>query len=233
MILPRGEAIRNFLYSDTLTHLSQHADVTLLSVVGGSIVDRLRSGPEQLLELTYYAPHPAVAHLRGLIDLAHFRWLSSEVARETLKRRVTEAPDYATGVKRRIVNALTALAANRPSLELLDSIERRVSWKLRPTDYFAQLFRELRPSVVFNGSHIHGPAAEEPLRAAHHLGIPTAGFIFSWDNLTSRGRILAPYDYFFVWNKGMKDQLLRLYPRIRAGTRIRRRYAAVRFPFSS
>lgn len=33
LIIPRGEAVRNFLYSDTLRILSENASVTLLSVI--------------------------------------------------------------------------------------------------------------------------------------------------------------------------------------------------------
>ncbi|MEO8097274.1 MAG: hypothetical protein ABI811_06190 [Acidobacteriota bacterium] len=186
-----------------------------MSVVTGSVVERLRQGAERIVELKNYPPHPAVSLLRGLIDLAHFRWLDSEVARETLLRRTEEAPNRLSAAKRSAVNALTRVFANRPGLRLLDTVEKSASWKLRPTDDFCELFKELKPDLVFNGSHIHGPAAEEPLRAAHQMGIPTAGFVFSWDNLTSRGRIMAPYDYFFVWNQGMKKQLLNLYSHLR------------------
>ncbi len=42
------------------------------------------------------------------------------------------------------------------------------------------------------------------------MGIPTAGFIFSWDNLTSRSRIFVPYDDYLVWTDRVRD-LLRLY----------------------
>ena len=50
------------------------------------------------------------------------------------------------------------------------------------------------------------------MRIAHRMGIPTAAFIFSWDNLTSRGRIFVPYDYYLMWNEEMKAQILSQYP---------------------
>jgi hypothetical protein len=48
--------------------------------------------------------------------------------------------------------------------------------------------------------------------AAQQLGIPTATFIFSWDNLTTKGRIAAPFDHFFVWSDQMAEELGRFYP---------------------
>jgi hypothetical protein len=43
------------------------------------------------------------------------------------------------------------------------------------------------------------------------MKIPTAAFVFSWDNLTTRSRIFVPYDYYLMWNDGMKAQLLDQY----------------------
>jgi hypothetical protein len=54
------------------------------------------------------------------------------------------------------------------------------------------------------------------MQAASRLGIKTATFVFSWDNLTSRGRIFLPYDHYLLWNEKMRKQLLELYPAIEA-----------------
>jgi hypothetical protein len=99
-------------------------------------------------------------------------------------------------------------------LEVMTGIERRATWALRPNDYFPDLFKRVKPDLVFNCSHIHGEAGELPMKVAKRMGIPTAGFIFSWDNLTSRSRIFVPYDYCLVWHEFMKRQLLSIYPHI-------------------
>jgi hypothetical protein len=57
--------------------------------------------------------------------------------------------------------------------------------------------------------------AIQAVQAAQWLGIKTCTFIFSWDNLTSQGRILPPYDYYLVWNEALKRQLVDIYPGIR------------------
>ena len=48
--------------------------------------------------------------------------------------------------------------------------------------------------------------------AARRAGVPTATFIFSWDNLSSKGRIAAPFDHYLVWSRAMRDELLAYYP---------------------
>lgn len=111
---------------------------------------------------------------------------------------------------RRLIDTLSL----RPVIEMLAAAERTATLALRPTNQFHELFEQLKPALVFNGSHIHGRAGELPARVAHQMGIPTAGFIFSWDNLTSRSRIMVPYHNYLVWHQQMCDQLLLIYPRI-------------------
>ena len=98
---------------------------------------------------------------------------------------------------------------------MLSKIERASSYMLRTTDEYIRLMREMKPDIVFNGSHIHSRNAIQAVQAAQWLGIKTATFIFSWDNLTSQGRILLPYDHYLVWSHALKRQLLDMYPDIR------------------
>jgi hypothetical protein len=156
------------------------------------------------------------AHLRGLVESAHDRWLWSKVAQNNWELRDRRACQQRKQSLRWVVKAASRLLANNGCLHVLSSLERYLQWKLRTTGEFEDLFNRLKPDLVFNGSHIHGPAGELPLRVARRMGIKTAGFIFSWDNLTSRSRIMVPYDYWFVWHDPMKRQLLNLYPKIRS-----------------
>ncbi len=216
LIVPRGEAVRNFLYSDTLPLLAQQARVTLLSVVDDErFVGRFRPYAKQIIGLRSYPEHRLVLTLRYLAHNAHFRWLWSGVAQNTWEWRDAEASTrFSTRARRLAWKAVMRLLANRPTLEVLTAAEQQASWTLRPNDDYIHLFRQLKPDLVFNCSHIHGEAGELPAKIAHHMGIPTAGFIFSWDNLTSRSRIFVPYDHYLVWHEPMRRQLLNIYPRI-------------------
>jgi len=53
--------------------------------------------------------------------------------------------------------------------------------------------------------------AVAPILAAQDLGIPTATFIFSWDNLPKGTKILET-DFYFVWSQHMKNELRYYYP---------------------
>jgi len=76
---------------------------------------------------------------------------------------------------------------------------------------YRELFTSVQPVVVFS-THQRPPIVLAPVLAAKSLGIPTATFIFSWDNLTSKGRIAAPFDHYLVWSDLMAAELQRFYP---------------------
>ncbi len=215
LVVARGEAVRNFLFSDTLPALSERAQITLLTLVDhGEVIDRVAPHAERVIPLCTCGEHFLVRYVRSLAHNAHFRWLWSEAVKYYWGLHDARAKTFRQKTNRILAKSLARMFANRPSLRLLTKADRFLSWVLRPTREFDNLFRELQPDLVFNCSHIHGPQADLPLRVAHRMGIPTATFVFSWDNLTSRSRIFVPYDYYLMWNEGMKRQLLELYPEI-------------------
>ncbi|MCH9647233.1 MAG: hypothetical protein K0U98_03275 [Deltaproteobacteria bacterium] len=209
--------MRNFLYSETLRTLHEQARVTVLTVVHDeAFVEPFRPFVEAILPLSEL-PQPRLSYyLRTLTENAHDRWLWSAVARNHWELRDRRAAERGKSLQRWLIKAASRLLANSPSLHALTALENRLSYTLRPTRRFDELFEELQPDLVFNGSHIHGQAGELPIRVAKRMGIPTAGFIFSWDNLTSRSRIFPPYDHYLVWHENMRQQLLEIYPRVKA-----------------
>ncbi len=213
IVAGRGEVLRNFLFSDTLPRLAEEARVTVLSVVDGEeYVGRFREITEAVIKLDAFPQARPVAYLRTLIENAHDRWQWSAVAQNNCDLRDLRAAESGKRLQRGLVRAAARSLAWRPVLRFLTAIERQLAFHLRPTRTFDELFDRLKPDLVFNGSQIHGMAAELPLRVAHHRGIPTAVFVFSWDNLTSQSRIMVPYGNYFVWNEGMRKQFLGLYP---------------------
>jgi hypothetical protein len=80
-------------------------------------------------------------------------------------------------------------------------------------EHYRQVLLKIQPSVLFC-SNQRPPTVLPAVLAARSLGIPTATFIFSWDNLTSKGRIAAPFDHYLVWSEKMRAELQQFYPSI-------------------
>ena len=212
LIVARGEAVRNFLYSDTLAILSREARVTLLSAIHDEkFIQRFGPLVERIIPLPELKERWIVKFLREMIDMAHYRWIWTEKVKNKWELLDYEAHTPKQKLRVKLFKAFARLFASRAGLNFLAFWEYHLSILLNPTPFFKLTFSELKPDLVFNCSHIHAPRGEMPARIAHKMGITTATFVFSWDNLSSRGRILPPYDHFLVWHEGMRDELLHLY----------------------
>jgi hypothetical protein len=215
-VFPRGEAIRNFAYAGALEALQEQCGCAVLSVKPNEeIWQHLAKRCSDLRLLEEFNERYPVRILREVLDLAHGRWLWSEAAQERWRLCDSEAVTVSQKVKRWGKKVALAPLSNRAGLNLLSRTERAASRVLSPTSHYLTLFREWRPSLVFNASHVHSRNAIQAVQSAQWLGIPTATFIFSWDNLTSQGRVLPAYDYYLVWNEPIKQQLLDIYRFIR------------------
>lgn len=214
IILPRGEALRNVIYTDTLPTLHETADIHLLSVISDErFVSLSREHVESVRPIGNVREGKVVRNFRELLHKAHFRWINSGAAQYGRELNRFTARKPTTKLKVYGYDAAARALAFRPLLEQLTKVENYLSYRYRKTDEFDRLFAELQPALVYNASHIHGVnGGGLAIRAAHARGIPTAGFLFSWDNLTSRSRIFEPYDNFLVWHHGMRNQLLEQYP---------------------
>ena len=76
---------------------------------------------------------------------------------------------------------------------------------------YGEILKNHKTDLIFF-THQRPPFIATLVFWAKKLKIPTASFIFSWDNLASKGRMAATFDYFLVWSDLMKTELLRFYP---------------------
>jgi hypothetical protein len=93
------------------------------------------------------------------------------------------------------------------------ALERAFVATSRSPDVRAR-FEVERPDVVV----ATGPnRADEPaiIGVARSLGIPTLAAIHSWDNLSTKARMLYRYDGYLVWSERMRAELLDYYPSAR------------------
>jgi hypothetical protein len=97
----------------------------------------------------------------------------------------------------------------------LKRIRHKITIHERKTKlYFDSLatLQEQKPAIVFC-SNQRITSAVSSILAAQDLGIPTATFIFSWDNLPKGTKIIET-DFYFVWSQHMKNELQYYYPHI-------------------
>lgn len=118
--------------------------------------------------------------------------------------------DLKTAVKMLSIKILIQLYSSRNGVNKIRSVIFRLE---RKTSYYQKCLETLKrekPAMVFCTNQ-RTVLAIGAILAAQDLGIPTATFIFSWDNLPKATLVLEP-DFYFVWSEHMKKELLHYYP---------------------
>jgi hypothetical protein len=97
-----------------------------------------------------------------------------------------------------------AVLRRRASLRVWRVIEKRGPASERVT----ALLREVAPDVVLVSPTIwpKNPIEADYVFAARKLGIPTVGYLNSWDNLTSKGTVHVLPDAYIVWNEALAEE---------------------------
>lgn len=124
--------------------------------------------------------------------------------------------DYSTlnaKIKSACIHLITPFLSSEKGLSY---VRRKIKDFERTTSYYQESLKTLqeeKPAIVFctNQRHVNTIA---PLVAACDLGIPTACFIYSWDNLP-KATLVVETDYYFVWSDYMKSELQYYYPHIK------------------
>ena len=127
-------------------------------------------------------------------------------------------PFNTKGMKNKMRTALTQLLIAKYSNEKgLKKVINKTYKLERKTEYFLACVKQLKqhnPALVVCTNQ-RTSLSIAPIEAAKSLGIKTACFIFSWDNLP-KAMLLIDTDYYLVWSDFMKAELLKYYPHIKA-----------------
>ena len=184
LVVARGEAVRNFIFSDSLTLLASQSNLTILSSVQNEEISLIaKKNRINLVELNEIKENSIVTFIRDIIHTAHYQFLwNTEIKYYWGRHNLRVKGSLKESVKLFALRILGIPLSSKIMLRISSKIEKWISWHFRPPNYFENLFKDLRPDLVFNCSHIHGPLADLPMRIASGMGIPVL-FIFSWDNL--------------------------------------------------
>jgi hypothetical protein len=151
--------------------------------------------------------------LRNALGFAHMHWADTAAMRYA--RELPFGGSWRTRAAMRAARLLGRLSASRAGIRRLDRMHAGLIGRSTATARYRRLFARMRPSMLLC-SNQRAASVVPAVLAAKTLGIPTVAFIFSWDNLSSKGRNAASFDYFLVWSDLMRQELVRFYPDVPA-----------------
>lgn len=215
LLLPDGVGMRNFLLGSFARSAVDRGPVDVFHVIPDSLVGDYAAPFGEAVRWHMLRPFDAgrVAEALGsAVGYAHMHWAGTRAMRRRLAIR-PHAPTVGRWAMTSTARLLGRAAATPAGIAWLARSHQARATAAPAVAHYRRTFQAMRPTVVF-ASHQRPPQVLAPVLAARGLGIPTATFVFSWDNLTSKGRILAPFDHYLVWSSLMRDELLRYYPHV-------------------
>jgi hypothetical protein len=216
IILPRGESIRNFVYSGIIAQLRKEYTITLVAVKPNeSIWNLLKENSDELIELKDSKFRYWYGLFYEIYDLAHNRYVWSEAAKVRWEMRDTESKTLYSKLVRFIKKGFALLLSNQASMKMLEKVDSNLASRDASVKPWIEYLKEKKIDLVFNTSHSHARNALPIVYAANKLKLKTATFLFSWDNLTSQGRVIPRYNNYFAWNTKIKEDFHRIYPHLK------------------
>ncbi|WP_281228109.1 UDP-glycosyltransferase [Flavobacterium aquiphilum] len=211
IFLPDGIGLRNFAYTDfQVIGLQENFDVIFWNNTPFDLTE-LQFKEIKILNSKSHPLTEIYKNARKQIELNLNIRRSKDKVYDTYR-----FPFSYTTSSKAVKSLLTQLLSFTHSSKYgLNRIRKKIKQEERKTLYYYQsleILRKEKPAMVFC-SNQRPMTAIAPLLAAQDLGIPTATFIFSWDNLP-KATMAVETDHYFVWSDLMKNELLFYYPYI-------------------
>jgi len=204
-------AIKNLVLTDTLKHLQGHFRLSVW-VPHTLFADTVQLAEEmQLQDVHWHETPPArlgkihqfACRIQKGVMYSRHNVATEEIASQSIRGRRSRSSQIANNLLRFILH--TPLAGS------LFNIATRWRQKSVKTAFFKDAFREDKPDLILLTNAVD--REDDPVYfAAHSLNIPQLNMVHSWDNLTSKGIIHLGLAKVLVWNRVMKDEVLKMYP---------------------
>ena len=214
IVITDGVGFRNFILSDFLKFAKQSFDeVVILSCLPKDVYKAHTS--IRVIELDVFEETFKTWFFRKSKEIAHLKLhqkgnlgIQDNLKTNYSKHKTTRG--YAT----RFIYKLTSLFHSEKNIQQFQKLQNFTFKNHNITkDYHAILKQEQFSMLFF--THQRPPYIAPLAHAAKQLKLKTSAFIFSWDNLASKGRMASNFDYYLVWSDVMKSDLLKFYSSIK------------------
>jgi hypothetical protein len=214
IVITDGVGFRNFIMSDFIKEATQQFDsVTLYSGLPIRAYDAISQSKITIKELDVYVESKPVWFFRKWKEVAHLQKHQSFYGMKDNLETGYPKNNSARALLVKLIYCCTRFIHSDSSILLAEKLQFLFFSKNKITQSYLKLLKEDQPSHLFF-THQRPPFLAPFLYAAQQLKITTSTFIFSWDNLASKGRMLGTFDYFLVWSNLMQSELLYFYPNV-------------------
>lgn len=215
LLIPDGVGVRNFVLGPFLETAAEDCNLDVMHIIPDELMDNYRhvelARSVRWTRIDKFRDSPLSFTLRNSLSYSQTYWINNFAMRMMRSRPINGS--WKTRAAVWTAKSIGYAAASPRGIQTLEKLHTLTAGRLPDVAKFRKQLQERQIDVLFC-SHQRPPAIIQPVLAARSLGIPTATFIFSWDNLSSKGRIAAPFDHYLLWSEHMRDEMRRFYPQV-------------------
>ena len=214
IVITDGVGFRNFVMSDFLDEAVQQFDaITIYSGLPKSAYGKVSHPSIAIKELAVFKEGYGTWFFRKWKEVAHLQRGRAYYGMKDNKKMNYPGNNSPTALLIKLIYFVTYFYSSNSLILFAEKLQFLSFSRNKVTLSYLQLLKEDQPHHVFF-THQRPSFLAPFLYAAQQLKIPVSTFIFSWDNLASKGRMLGTFDYFLVWSHLMKEELLTFYPNV-------------------
>ncbi len=215
ILITDGVGFRNFVLSDFVYEAqNQFSEVIIYSCIPRVCFEEFNFSCK-IVELPEFKEKFPTWFFRKTKEVAHLQKFAKynfgiNDNLQANKSKVKNIRGFAT----RFIFKLTEYFHSEKNILFYNKLQQYTYRNYSVTKVFYDLLLEDSVDILFF-THQRPPFIAPLIYQADKLGIKTAAFIFSWDNLASKGRMSGNFDYYFVWSDLMKQELLHFYESVK------------------
>ena len=210
IVITDGVGFRNFILSDFLKQAALiFDDVVILSCLPKAIYKTHTN--LRVIELDVFEERFKTWFFRKAKEIAHLKLhqkgnLGIQDNLKSNDSKLKTPRGYAT----RFIYKLTALFHSESTIQQFQKLQNSTFATHKITKAYQSILEKEQFNLLFF-THQRPPYIAPLVYAAQNIKLRTAAFIFSWDNLASKGRMASHFDYYLVWSALMKQDLRQFY----------------------
>jgi hypothetical protein len=215
IVITDGFGFRNFILSDFIHEINDNFDkVVIFSCLPIHVYEEYKLNCE-IVELEVFNEKFITWFFRKAKEVAHLQLhkRGNFGIQDNLRTNYSTAKSP-RGIATRFIFLLTTLINSENSIQFFDFCQKLSFSNSNITKGYEILLKRYNLTALFF-THQRPPYIAPLIHAANKSQISTTAFIFSWDNLASKGRMAGNFDNYLVWSELMKRELLRFYTKIK------------------
>lgn len=214
IVITDGVGFRNFIMSNFLIEATQQFDeVIIYSGLPSAVYDSFTFKNLRIKELKVYEESKLTWFFRKWKEVAHLKKYRIFFGMNASLKMGYPKNNSLRSILIKCIYGVTSYINSSKSILMIEKLQYLSFSRNEVTKEYIKILKEDKPTKVFF-THQRPPYVAPFLYATIKLKIVTTTFIFSWDNLASKGRMLGSFNSYLVWSDLMKKELRFFYPNV-------------------